>query len=63
MFAKKSFSACIRRPISCDGMNLSSVDRSENSEVKSGHVTRIKQQGSSALYRPLDYGIRLMGLG
>jgi hypothetical protein len=32
MFAKKSFSACIRRPISYDGMNLSSVDRSETAK-------------------------------
>jgi hypothetical protein len=32
MFAKKSFSACIRQPISYDGMNLSSVDRSETAK-------------------------------
>jgi hypothetical protein len=59
MFAKKSFSASIRRPSSCN--DLSRVDHSETVKWYSD-VMRIKQK-SSPCVSAIDSGITLTGFG
>jgi hypothetical protein len=48
MFAKKSFSASIRRPSSCDGKNLSRVDHPETVKWSSD----VEQLGAVSAARP-----------